>query len=52
MARDPRITHLMVTRRAAGLSKPVDHLQLSAVTAPPTLSMVLTSICSALVNPH
>jgi hypothetical protein len=52
MARDPRITHLMVTRRATGLSKPVDRLQLSAVAAPPTLSPVPTSVHSALVNPH
>jgi hypothetical protein len=48
---DPRHTHPMVTRRAAGVTKHVDHLQLSAV-APPTLSPVPTSVRSALANPH
>jgi hypothetical protein len=40
MARDPRSTHQMVTRRATGVTKPVGRLQLSAVAAPPTLSPV------------
>jgi hypothetical protein len=52
MARDPHSTHLMVACRAAGVTKPVDHLQLSAAAAPPTLSPVPTSVCSTLVGPH
>jgi hypothetical protein len=36
VVRDPFSTHLMVTRRAAGVTKPV--LQLSVVVAPLTLS--------------
>jgi hypothetical protein len=42
----------MVTCRAAGVTKPVDRLQLSAAAAPPTLSLVPTSVCSTLVDPH
>jgi hypothetical protein len=34
MARDPRRTHPMVTCRAAGVTKPVDHLHLSTAAAP------------------
>jgi hypothetical protein len=52
MAHDPRSTHPMIIRRAAGVTKPVDRLQLSAVVAPPTLSPVPTSVRSALANPH
>jgi hypothetical protein len=52
MARDPRSTHPMVTHRAAGVTKPVDRLQLSAAVAPLTLSLVLTSVRSTLVDPH
>jgi hypothetical protein len=42
----------MVTRRAVGVTKPVDRLQLSAAAAPPTLSPVPTSVRSALADPH
>jgi hypothetical protein len=42
----------MVTRRAARVTKLVDHLQLSFVAAPPTLSPVPTSVSSALTDPH
>jgi hypothetical protein len=42
----------MVTRRAAGISRPMDRLQLSAAAAPPTLSPVPSSIRSALTGPH
>jgi hypothetical protein len=52
MARDPCSTHLMVTHCVAGITKPMDRLQLSATTAPPTLSPVPTSIHSALADPH
>jgi hypothetical protein len=38
VARDPRNTHPMVIRHAVGVTKPVDHLQLSASAAPPTVS--------------
>jgi hypothetical protein len=41
----------MVTR-AAGITKPVDRLQLSVAAAPLTLSPIPTSVCSALVDPH
>jgi hypothetical protein len=51
-ASDPRSTHPMVTRRVAGVTKPVDCLQLSTVAAPPTLSTVPTSVRSMLVDPH
>jgi hypothetical protein len=50
MARDPRTTHPMVTRRAAGVTKPMDRLQLSATAAPLTLSLVLTSVRSVLTS--
>jgi hypothetical protein len=52
VARDPRSTHLIVTHRAAGVTKHVDRLQLSAVVAPPSLSPVPTSVRSALADPH
>jgi hypothetical protein len=52
VASDPRSTHPMVTRRVAGVTKPVDCLQLSTVAAPPTLSTVPTSVRSMLVDPH
>jgi hypothetical protein len=54
VARDPRSTHLMVTRRAVRVTKPVDRLQLSVVAAaaPPTLSPVPTSVRSTLTDPH
>jgi hypothetical protein len=52
VARDPRSTHSMVTRRAAGVTKPMDRLQLSVAAAPSTLSPVLISVCSALMDPH
>jgi hypothetical protein len=52
MAHDPRSTHSMVTRRATEVTKPVDRLKLSAAAAPPTLSPILTSLRSALANPH
>jgi hypothetical protein len=42
----------MVTCRAVGVTKPVDCLQLSAAVASPTLFPVLTSVCSALTDPH
>jgi hypothetical protein len=43
----------MVTRRVAGVTMPVDCLQLFAATAtPPTLSPVPTSVCSVLTDPH
>jgi hypothetical protein len=42
----------MVTRRAAGVTKPVDRIQLSAAAAPLTLSPVPTVVRSALVEPH
>jgi hypothetical protein len=42
----------MVTRRAAGVTKPVDRLQLSAATTPQTLSPVPTFVRSTLVDPH
>jgi hypothetical protein len=52
VARDPRSTHPMVTRHAAGVTKLVDRLQLSATAAPPTLSSEPTSDRSALTDPH
>jgi hypothetical protein len=42
----------MVTRRTAGVTKHVDHLQLSVAATPPTLSPVPTSVHSALMDPH
>jgi hypothetical protein len=42
----------MVNCRAAGVTKPVDRLQLSIAATPPTLSSVLTSVRSTLADPH
>jgi hypothetical protein len=42
----------MVTRRATGVTNPMDRLQLSVVVAPSTLSLVPTSVRSALADPH
>jgi hypothetical protein len=42
----------MVTRCAAGVTKPVDCLQLSAAAPPLTRSPVPTSVCSVLTDPH
>jgi hypothetical protein len=54
MARDPHSTHPMFTRQAVRVTKPKDRLQLSTtvVATPPTLSPILTSVYSALANPH
>jgi hypothetical protein len=52
MARDPCNTHLMITRRVAGVTKPMDRLHLSAVATPLMISPVPTSICSVLTDPH
>jgi hypothetical protein len=52
MARDPCSTHLMVTHCGAGVTKPVDHLQLSAIASLLTLFPVPTSVHSMLVDPH
>jgi hypothetical protein len=52
VARDPRSTHPMVTRRVAGVTKPIDRLQHSVATTPSTLSLVPTSVHSALADPH
>jgi hypothetical protein len=48
---DPRHTHSVVTRRAAEITKPVDHLQLSTATSL-MLSPIPTSVRSVLANPH
>jgi hypothetical protein len=42
----------MVTRRATGVTNPMDRLQLSVVVAPSTLSLVPTSVRSTLADPH
>jgi hypothetical protein len=53
VAHDPHSTHPMVTRHAAGVTKSMDRLQLSVAAAtPPALSLVPTSVHSALVDPH
>jgi hypothetical protein len=52
VACDPRSTHPMVTHHAVGVTKPVYHLQLSTAASPPTWSPIVTSVCSALVDPH
>ena len=49
--RDPRHVHPMVTRRAAWILRPVDHLMLSAA-ASPALSPVPSSVRSALADPN
>jgi hypothetical protein len=43
---------MMVTRRAAGVTKPMDRLQLSTAAASLTLSPVPTFVRSVLVDPH
>jgi hypothetical protein len=43
---------LMVTNCAAGVTKLMDHLQLSAAIAPLTLSLVPTSVYRSLTDPH
>jgi hypothetical protein len=52
--RDPGHTHPMVTRRAAGVLRPVDQLILVADTTatPPDASLVPSSVRSALADPH
>jgi hypothetical protein len=52
--RDPRHVHLMVTRRAAGVLRPIDRLILAAdtTTTPPDASPVPSSIRTALADPH
>jgi hypothetical protein len=52
--RDPGHTHPMVTRRAAGVLRSVDQLILAADTTatPPDASLVPSSVCSALADPH
>jgi hypothetical protein len=52
VAHDPRNTDPMVTHHAAGVTKPVDRLQLSVAINPPTLSLVSTSVWSALTDPQ
>jgi hypothetical protein len=42
----------MVTRHAAGVTKLMNHLQLSAIVALSTLPPVPTYVYSALVDPH
>jgi hypothetical protein len=52
--RDPGHVHSMVTRRAAGVLRPVDRLILAAdtTTTPPDASPVPSSVRIALVDPH
>jgi hypothetical protein len=52
--RDPGHVHPMVTRRAAGVLRPVDRLILAADTAttPPDASPVPSSVRTALADPH
>ena len=52
--RDPRHVHPMVTRRAAGILRPVDRLILAAdtTTTPPDASPVPSSVRTALADPH
>jgi hypothetical protein len=52
--RDPGHVHLMVTRRAAGVLRPVDRLILAADTSstPPDASPVPSSVRTALADPH
>jgi hypothetical protein len=52
VAHDSSNTHPMVTHHAARVTKLKDRLQLFVATAPPTLSLVPTSVCSALADPH
>jgi hypothetical protein len=52
--RDPGHVHPMVTRRAAGVLRPVDRLILAAATSstPLDTSPVPSSVCTALADPH
>jgi hypothetical protein len=52
--RDPRHVYPMVTRRAAGVLRPVDRLILAAdtTTTPPDASLVPSSVRTALADPH
>ena len=52
--RDPGHVHPMVTRRAAGVLRPVDRLILAAATSstPPDASPVPSSVRTALADPH
>jgi hypothetical protein len=52
--RDPRHIQPMMTRRAAGVLRPVDRLILATdtTTTPPDASLVPSSIRTALVDPH
>jgi hypothetical protein len=52
--RDPGHIHPMVTRRAAGVLRPVDRLILAAdtTTTPPDTSSVPSSVRTALVDQH
>jgi hypothetical protein len=52
--RDPGHVHPMVTRRAAGVLRPIDRLILAAATSstPPDASPVPSSVRTALADPH
>jgi hypothetical protein len=52
--RDPGHVHPMVTRRAAGVLRPIDRLILVAdtTTTPPDASPVPSSVRTALADPH
>jgi hypothetical protein len=52
--RDPRHIHPMLTRCAAGVLWPVDRLILTAdmTTTPPDASLVPSSVCTTLADPH
>jgi hypothetical protein len=52
--RGPRHVHPMVTRRAAGVLRPVDRLILAAdtTTTPPDAFLVPSSVRTALADPH
>jgi hypothetical protein len=52
--RDPGHTHPMVTRRAAGVLRPIDRLIMAADTTatPPDASLVPSSVRTALADPH
>ena len=52
--RDPGHIHLMVTRRAAGVLRPIDRLILAAdtITTPPDALSVPSSVRTTLADPH
>jgi hypothetical protein len=52
--RDPGLVHPMVTQRAAGVLRPIDRLILATDTSttPPDASLVPSSVCTALADPH